>query len=286
MSRVYLAREATFRADGPGTEQWVKHDPKRGIRRESIRPAGLVVIDNFKKSWRLPRSGAPFLEGPSFLTRKDGRRMQDLIKRIKGGRIEAEVVGQDKVAGRSADIVQVSVGRAGTRRKFWVDKETGLRLRTEEVGPDGKVLSGSYYLSLDLAPGFSDADFAPPVGARIEFDDSKRFSSLEDAAKTGIRPRRPGYLPSGFALRVVELGRGGEVVTQRYANGLNVVSLSESRQGVPGHMRRRLGPDGSGFLPMPRGQKAYVWSGDGGRTFYLIGNLSEDELRRIADSVK
>jgi hypothetical protein len=50
-------------------------------------------------------------------------------------------------------------------RRFYIDQETGIRLKTEEVGPDGRVLSSSYFLSIDLSPAFTDADFARPTPA-------------------------------------------------------------------------------------------------------------------------
>jgi hypothetical protein len=287
MRQAYVAREATFTADGPGTEQWVKHDPRRGVRRESIRPPGLIFIDNFKKLWRTSRPGSPFIESDSLLTKKDGRRMQDFAKRLFGRKLNVQIVGQDRVAGRTADIVTVSgpEGTAGPYRRFWVDRETGLRLRTEEVGPQGRVLSGSYYLSLDLSPTFEEDDFRPPAGVKVVRDDHKRFPTLEAAAKAGVTPRTPAYLPAGFALRQVDVAKQGKIVTVRYANGLNALSLAESQEGLPGFLRSKLGSDGSGFVPLPRGQRGYIWQSDG-RTYFLIGGLSEDELKRIADSVR
>ncbi|GEM_PF-1135928 len=288
IKHAFLAREATLTADGRGTEQWVKRDPRRGLRRESIRPPGTVWIDNYKHAYRLNLRDNTVIESESMLPRPEGQRVKDFFRRRFKGQLllKAEVVGEDRVAGRTADIVAIT-GPATTRR-FWIDRGTGLRLKTEEYNKDGRLLSSSYYASLDLKPRFSDDDFRPPADARLIREARRRFPNLPAAEKAGVRVRTPRWVPEGYTLRVVEVLRDGETTALRYSNSIDAFSLSQFNPGkVPDRLKKHLNEDGDSgsFLPFPRGQRGYVWR-DGGTTFLLISTLSDEQVKRLAESIK
>ncbi|HVK03849.1 MAG TPA: sigma-E factor regulatory protein RseB domain-containing protein [Armatimonadaceae bacterium] len=283
MRKAFVAREATLNADGRGTEQWVKRDPRRGIRRESIRPPGMIWIDNYRRSYRINTRENRVVESDSLLPRPDGARVQEFLHRFTGQLITPEVVGEDRVAGRSAHIVAVT-GPA-TVRRFWIDKKTGLRLKTEEYNRSGKLLSSSSYSSVDLSPKFTEEDFRPPPDMRVVKDNRRRFDSLQAAEKAGVKVARPRWVPAGYGLRNVEALRDGRSVTLRYTNGIDVLSLTQfAPDKAPPHLRKRVEKEGSSFLPFPRGQRGYVWR-DGERTFLLISSLSDDQVRRVAESL-
>lgn len=291
--QAFIAREASFRADGPGTEQWVKRDPKRGLRRESIRPPGDLLVDNYENSWFVSPNRKRFVERPSMLRRMLSRG-KETIGRVDRGALRVHLIGEDRVAGRDADIIGVAPpeGVRAPSHRFWVDRETGLRLKTEERDPEGRVVSGSYYISLDLKPKFSDSDFAPPTpphGARVVREKRRSFRRLEEAAKAGFTVRAPSFVPNGFKLRTIEVFGDGERIALRYGNDLDALSLVQTRAPlralVSPHQQKRMKGDRTGFFPFPRGQRAYVWH-DKGTTFMLFGSLPDEELKRIADSVK
>ena len=190
------------------------------------------------------------------------------------------------------------------RDSFWLDKATGIRLKSEEMGGDGRLVSSSYFLSVDLNPRFSDKDFDRPKGEiRPAPDDDKRdgrsghdrggprkrYQTIEEAAKDGVKVTAPGYLPAGFVLRQVEAsGREGGFVTLRYANGLSVVSLTRTTlSALPPRMQEKLGKNTTGFLPNPRGgsERLYVWRLHG-KIAMLFSNLPQEQVKRIADSVR
>lgn len=276
----YTACEETFRADAPGASHVVKSDPKQGVRRESAKGKGRVSV-------------TPFGKGKPRLNVQGMKRVEDLFNRLSKGALAATVEGQDTVAGRKCDIVEVRATRlpdAPTRR-FWIDRATGLRLRTEEKSATGKLLSGSYYTSLDLTPTFAPDDFVPtadtksPKGGSKAVRDRRRFKSVDEAKKAGFAVSAPTYLPSGYTLRAVEATAPGDFYSLRYANGLNALSLTMLKGGVPPRVRPLLRGDGSAVVPFPQGRKGLFVRGNDRAAYLLIGELPEAELRKIAASI-
>ena len=163
----FLAREITLTAGGKETEQWVQRQPQKGVRIQNLRPnAGDVLLDDYKNQWVYSAQTKQWARHESLLPKLHGR-IQDVLERIKRGDLTAELMGQDKVAGRTTDIVRVGppVGVSAPSRKFWIDKKTGLRLKMEEIGADGRVIASSYYVSVDPSPKFGPDDFAAPPQA-------------------------------------------------------------------------------------------------------------------------
>jgi negative regulator of sigma E activity len=289
----FVAREVSLNMNGEESEQWVRWAPKLGMRRESIRPAaGDVLIDNFRKSWLYSQRDHKWTEQNSLLPRPNGR-IFDVLQSIKSGDLRAEWVGQDVVAGRPTDIVRVypsMPGPAPTRR-LWIDRATGIRLKTEDIGAAGRTLSTSYYLSIDLEPRLDNHDFQPPIlppGAAVVRAAAQKYRSPEEAAKAGVTVHTPDFLPPGFTLRIIEVsGNNHDRVTQRYANGITVVSLIAARSMPFGRkVLEQLGPSQSGFIAGPRGQRAYLWRDTStSLNMAVLSNLPEDQIRRIADSV-
>ena len=185
------------------------------------------------------------------------------------------------------------------RDSFWIDRETGLRLKTEEIGPAGRVLSSTYFLQVDVHPHFDEADFAPPPlpsGFVKERSERQTFSTVEAAQKmVRFSLRKPVYLPPGFDLRHVVVSRlkNNRVVVQRYANGMSGVTLFQTDAANLPFPGRRREEHGGPFEDSPqgrregggRGPRVQTWrSGD--ISFVLIGNLPDDQMKRIADSVR
>lgn len=297
--RALWGREMTFITGGKQSEQIVKRDPKRGMRTEFVQPGNSIFVDNFKRSWLYAPRAKRLVERES---RLEGlrRKIRDVARRIERGELRATWDGQDKTAGRAVDIVRVSPaeGVRAPSRRFWIDKQTGLRLKTEELGPQGRVLSGSYFLSVDLKPKFADDDFAPPKtppDVQVQVEHKQIFASLEAAQKkTGFALSTPKYLPPGFALRAVTVvqfrgkDRKGkqsrDVVTQRYTNGLNLLSLFQTNTELPPRAFGRGEHRSEGVLAQGRGPRVITWRAKDVR-FALVGNLPEDQMRRISDSL-
>ncbi len=296
---TYIARESTMRADRAGNEQLVKSDPRQGLRRESVNGNGRVYLDNFRNVYRFnpARPGDAVTIEQSRLARRSATRGEDMVRRLTRGMLAARIVGQDTVAGRGSVIVEVRAPRTPSTptRRFWIDRETGLRLRTEGVDAAGRVLSSSYYTTLNLAPVFAPDDFTPPVpgngiptasGTVPTTGQRRRFNTVAEARQAGFVVVEPTYLPPGYALRLIEATANDSHLALRYANGLNTFSLTILRDGIPPRVRPFLRSDGSAYVPGPQGKNGLFVRGTGNSAYLVLGDLPEAELRRIAAGVR
>lgn len=216
-------------------------------------------------------------------------RWRDLL-RAPGDTVRTERQGEDTVAGRAAEILCVSpaMGASGPSRRFWIDKETGLRLRTEEKDADGRIVASAYFLSVAVSPALSETDFSPPAvppGFQSVKSRRRTFATFEDAAKAGFAAPEVGWLPPGYRAQTVDVGDNGRWVSAHWGNGLTVVTVTVMRSGMP--MPVRALPDGGEPRPsdLPGGRKGLSWR-RGDTAFLLMAPLPEDIQRRIADSVR
>ena len=220
-------------------EMLVKYDPRRGLRRESI-PAGNLIVDNNERAWFLSTKDSRLVERESMQARMRDR-WKNLLLQL-GKTLKVERQGEDTIAGRIADIVLVKSREAipGPSKRFWVDRETGLRLRIEERDPEGRIVFSAYFLSVDLNPTLRDIDFAaptPPPGIKVIREKKRSFTSFEDAGRAGFAPRVPGFLPGGYTAQGVDVSGDGRWITAHWGNGLSVISMTEVRPPFPPPMR-------------------------------------------------
>lgn len=283
----YSAREVVT-SHGRTVEMQVRFDPARGVRRESIQPPGEILVDDTRRSWLLSTREKRFVERESMLARLQSR-WKELLQ-APSSVLKVERQGEDTVAGRIADILLVAPpeGTAGPSRRFWIDRETGLRLRMEEKEAGGRIVVSSYFLSIDLSPDLKDADFAPltpPPGIRVVRDQRRLFNSFDEANRAGFAPPVPAYLPSGYTPQRVDVGESGRWVSAHWGNGLSVISLTQMRAPLPSSLRNLPSNGEPSPRNLPGDRKGYAWR-RGDTAFLLIAPLPEETLRKIADSVR
>lgn len=289
LSRAFLAHEVFTAGNGRTVEQWVKKDPKRGIRRETIQPAGDLILDNRKHQFLISHKDKRFVESKSRFGETQ-KHLQEVLREA-GETLRIELQGHDTIAGRAVEILLVNpLAPGGPSRRFWVDQETGLRLRTEERDASGRIISNAYFLSVELNPTFRDEDFAPPVvppGFRRDADSMpQRFKNVEEATRQGVGLKLPGWLPSGFALRSIAATRGPrQTVTVQWGNSLTALTLVSAAVVPPPMLLKQLAGTESGFVELPRGGRAYLRKLSVGYCM-VIGTLPDEQLKRIGDSVK
>jgi negative regulator of sigma E activity len=177
--------------------------------------------------------------------------------------------------------------REGQTRKFWVDTEKWIKLKTEDIGPDGAVLSTSYYTKIEFVGKFPPRrfHFDPPSGVRVERgQDRPKVMSLDQARRmVGFKALEPAYLPKGFKAvgAAVTPFRKGKILVLRYSDGVTTFSLFQA----PGRMLDSRFLEKLQEGPKRSGKGAYSWR-RGDLNLTLIGPIPPDEVRKIADSVK
>jgi sigma-E factor negative regulatory protein RseB len=168
--------------------------------------------------------------------------------------------GSDRVAGRSVNrllLQPLDEFRYGYR--LWIDQESNLLLKSELVDQTGAALERLEFISLELAPGLTMADFEVPAAMK------ERALDTLDASHhpQGRVVVQPAWLPDGFieADRDLRL-TGGErrpVTAATFSDGLAAFTLfieendegaheGASRMGPTVAITRRLGSTSGRWL--------------------------------------
>jgi hypothetical protein len=217
---------------------------------------------------------------------------------IRQKRIAVQKVGEEIVAGRNAAIVQLRGGGrfGGARRfqsKFWIDKETGVKLGMEMSGPRGLV-SRSTFTNISIGPAakVSPKDFSPPFlqGAQTNPLFPPHAKQLRTVAEARpllpFPPVEPAALPPGFRLASVWVFPGppqsqpeDSSVLLRYSEGVTSFVLYE--RPARSHSRR--------FRNRGEGRSLQRWqtaAPSGTLDITYIGHLAPEQARVVRDSLR
>jgi outer membrane lipoprotein-sorting protein len=251
--------------------------------------AGRVVIDDGTRSWHYePRLHMAFV-GPSMAVPGDA------VERLPTDRYRVRLLGVEEVIGR-ATVVLSLWPRAGRReRRLWIDRLTGVPLRSEERDPDEGLVAVVYFTRISFGLNLPAALFQPrvPAGARVVRQDAPATPLVPPAVleqRVGFALRAPAALPGGFRLLGGSQVRDGPVVAAylHYTDGIRPLALFAapvSRLGPPGRGDpvAELGPDARTVVV--GAMRLLLWrSGD--KRLTLVGPLSLAELVRVAHDLK
>ena len=288
----YIAHEVTTLAREPAvtSEQTVYRAGFKGMRTEYTQPdilKGEIRADDGRVLAHLIPRARVLETRPSRIAemREWAEHSEGALQR---GDIEIELVGKDKIAGRNAYVLELKPKHHHHgKRKFWVDTEKWVKLRTEDITPEGTVASMSYYTKIEFVKTIPDEKFRieAPEGYRVERESGPPHTMPLEQAKqaAGFRVLEPSYLPPGFKVAgaAVMPFRGGKIVSIRYTDGVNTLSLFQARGDMlnPRFLRRLH--EG----PVQPGRGVYSWR-KGDLNLTIISRISMDDIRRVAASVK
>lgn len=279
----------TLRKPSMTSEQIIYRDGLKGMRMEYLEPPGLkgeIRADDGKEVFHYIPKEKIIRVLPSKMSAMEAW-AGSIGKALERGLV-VEVVGSDRIAGRSAYVVEVRP-RPGHdfRRKFWIDKEKWVKLKTEEVGRDGTVFSTSYYKRIEFVKAIPAEKFriAAPSGVKVVREQGPhRLLPIEKAKEiAGFKLLEPSYLPQGF--KPVGAGvipfRKGKIVVLRYTDGVTTLSIFQT----PGETLSPKFLEKLHHGPVESKQGVYSWR-KGQINLTIMGRLSSEEIRRVADSVK
>lgn len=192
------------------------------------------------------------------------------------------------VAGRPSRYVVLE--REGERREYWLDRETGLVLRSRN-SRHGALVSETEFEWLTLGDPPATVSFEPPPAAETV---AQSLSLDQLSAKIGATVQEPRYLPGGFELATARLydcpcGCGMVAAQLVYGNGLRLISVFEQAPCEHGcvvsdaccNLAEAAGacitPDGSELPVVARVDRT--------PQVIVVGSGSTADLARIADSV-
>lgn len=172
------------------------------------------------------------------------------------------------------------------RARFEVDRRTGVFLRAERIGPDGRLGEVSAFLSFEPRPPGWRKHIPLPQPLRLAHEPAMQpVSPSEIAARFGRTP--PGVaVPPGFRAVANLLLGGPQATLQRvYSDGLSILVVYQRPGSVP-----RPAP-GSRLVQRPGGpvwvrqvgmRTIVHWTHDGW-LLTAVGDLAPDRLLEAAD---
>jgi negative regulator of sigma E activity len=198
------------------------------------------------------------------------------------------------MVGRRSLLVQLSPLDRASRplRKIWIDQEKGLPLRGEVYGVDGNLYLLSHFelLRYNNPPGPGSFTIDNPrkiIEAGGDADEWRTTGSCPTSVASALW--KPGMLPGGFMLKSLRRNTGTQRYQQLYTDGLSALSLFQE-QGEQNLAERAgrvskvaVGP-ASGLMYDLGLMRLVKWN-RGGQHFVLVGELSSDNMLRVADSV-
>jgi outer membrane lipoprotein-sorting protein len=209
---------------------------------------------------------------------------------------DVRAVSTSPVAGRSSWLLELRARADGRlQRRLWVDRKTGLVLASEDYRPQGERASSARFETLSFPHRQSKKLFkfsSPPGAALVKRGDPGYLSLGEAKTASGMEPRTPVWLPSGYVFESLDvLPRGAfKIIHYRFSDGINVLSLFQCPPkvkldfGAKSAAAVRVGSE-DGTLAWTQEGQALAWE-QGRSRFLLVGPLSADALVRIAVSVR
>jgi outer membrane lipoprotein-sorting protein len=161
---------------------------------------GIVTANNGQRKWQVRPDREEVHVFPAFpdayrFTFELGKEIQQVKNALS-----AKVVGEDTVAGRKADILEISPHN-GRAYRIWVDKETKLPLQKQSAMQNALQYTITY-TQIDFSGSIPDEfiAYSVPYGYKeIDTNPEQLVNSVEEVREIiGFNPRPPESIPAGF----------------------------------------------------------------------------------------
>ncbi|MBI3092599.1 MAG: DUF4367 domain-containing protein [Candidatus Tectomicrobia bacterium] len=273
---------------------------RREFLHTNNQPADVVVNDgNYLWHYQPLRGLVEKRKAPSLQQRRTLQlRTLDLIKENYAVKVQAL---EQPLDGRRADLLEFSSKLESARllRRVWIDRETGLALRTEVYGLDARLTHLSYFTRINFSPAVYSETFElrVPNSTRMRTVEELSLSTLREISQEfersqSVRVHRPSYLPPGFSIirSQVQSVNSEKKVLLKFSDGLNTLLLYQTvLPSAPRPSNQPSRPIDIGGVAGHIFELGYVralkWHRDG-NYYTLVGNLPEEELVRTAASIQ
>lgn len=257
--------------DGPNRERYTEYVLRDGTNTRTWFPsgspyAGQVIVET-------PNERRHYYPGRNEIHVGPARREEALVRLVGLGKrrgIKFAVKDGGNVAGRPTVLVSISEESGNALQKLWIDRDQVVILKRELFDAVGNRVGFFEFTEVDYRPKFTASDFElERRGARVI---TPRDELARVAKSMNITPVSLSE-SEGYRLEWVRRLPGGRVpiLQQSYTRVGVTLSLFQAGAEVNLPMLRRV----------PKGVESVTWS-RGGETFALIGNVSGDEIRRLA----
>lgn len=252
-----------------------------------------IVVENGHEFWDY-QIGSKKIVKKSFLGEKSEIHKQfNLLKE----NYVFTAVGNERIANRETKIFTViRKGSSKLERKVWLDIQTGLSLKIESYHPSGTLGDITYFKQINYRKTLPLRlfTFTAPCGVKTYYPGRGGIISEINKVKGKVNfpVIFPAYLPKGYVFdsAAVNNYKGNFIVHLRYKDGVNTLSIFQSLNSIK--LRTKKEKTKKVIVNKSRAyigkeENLKVLSYRRGKISLLItGNLSEDNLIKIAESLK
>lgn len=251
---------------------------------------GVIVGNDAARAWRFDPKSGRLVVGSSSGCADEAGKLRFLLENHR-----VTLAGMDRIAGREAYALVVRPkGSSQIRKRLWIDTDSFVVLRQEDYDSSGKMQSSTRFTSIRFVESFPDKLFQSPKGAKVTiteppFGGAMTLAKLSEAI--GFAVREPKYLPKGYRLDAHRLypcpcGCPHKSACIRYTNGLNGISVFESKAGSGCRAEAGCGrvPTGGCAVTKADGNEIARLERDG-ISFTVVADVDQRELKRIVDSL-
>jgi negative regulator of sigma E activity len=196
------------------------------------------------------------------------------------------------ILGRPSYVISLIPWYPGNPRlDIWVDKRTYLPLKKERYNAEGKLVASSSFVPFNLRKEFFREGIYRSVRRILGEEIAPAFPPFSTLQEIGrmvkFHLKVPDYLPPGYVFQGASLVDEEMAVKLTYTNGLGVICFFQRpRANIKmGNFQRLSFGSSEGKIRLGEDEKTLVWN-KSRMTFVLMGDISKEELRRIAESVK
>lgn len=251
---------------------------------------GVIAGDDGARAWRFDPGTGRLVVGSSASCGDEAGRLHLLLENHS-----ISLAGKDRIAGREAYALVVRPKDSSQiRKRLWIDADSFVVLRQEDYDSYGEMQSSTRFTGIRFAESFPDKLFEAPKGAKVTVTD-RTLSGAMTLAKlseaVGFAVRAPKYLPLGYKLdacRVYDCPCEcpHESACIRYTNGLNGISVFESKAGSGCRAEEGCGtsPAKGCAVTKADGNEVATLERDG-IAFTVVADVDRRELKKIVDSL-
>ncbi|MCC7493161.1 MAG: hypothetical protein IT204_12465 [Fimbriimonadaceae bacterium] len=252
-----------------------RDDGRTRLAYQSGDAAGTLVVSSGPKQWRWD---------PQLRRTVEGEALADPLSELPPGRWRVGPGGL--VAGRPTVLLRTA---GPPRRELWIDRASGVVLRTVTIGPELTTRTEFLSFSLGRRAGVS---FEPPQRDRWVLNEVLDLRAC--SRRCGFTVRPPRWLPGGLRLLGSSCyhcpcGCGMLAAQLRYSDGGRTVSVFQQDRRYIGCVISAVcceqGSAASSCIAQRHAGLPLVARVDRQPVVVVLGDLPEATLARIADSV-
>lgn len=271
-------RIVTFRR-GPERRKHTEYITKDGPRIRLEYPedsilAGQIVVENRGERYHYLPEVNEIHVSPAFFE-NSFERLKVLLKKDGEAKVKVEVGGAETVAGIRATTVAFREPRGNIIQRIWIDERSGMMLKREMYDPVGTLVGSFEFTKVNFNPNIDPDDFKiNRPGSKVITPEDIAEKNMRDNGMIMAFLKDRGY--KLFASRVMGRTSNSKVLILSYQTGNAPLSLVQVAGTInPDNLKRLAGPM----------FKIHTWTMQG-RTFALIGDKSEEDLKRLAERVE